>query len=120
MWHRRFGHIGYTGLQKLLDKKMVDRFTVDEHMGKPDCEACTQAKQHVKPFSKASKRTTKPGELTHIDLWGKYAVQSINGKQYYLLFVDNVMWYATVEFLKGKSDAVQEVINHLAHLITQG
>jgi hypothetical protein len=120
MWHRRFGHIGYTGLQKLLDKKMVNGFTVDERMGKPNCEACTQAKQHVEPFPKASKHTRKPGELTHIDLWGKYAVQSINGKQYYLLFVDDVKQYMTVEFLKRKSDAAQEVINYLAHLITQG
>jgi hypothetical protein len=119
-WHRRFGHIGYTGLQKLLDEKMVNGFTVDEHTEKPDCEACTQAKQHVEPFPKVSKHTTKPGELTHIDLWGKYAVKSINGKQYYLLFVDDVMRYATVEFLKEKSDTAQEVINYLAHLITQG
>jgi hypothetical protein len=99
---------------------MVDRFTVDQRTEKPNCEACTQAKQHIKPFPKASKHTTEPGELTHIDLWGKYAVQSINSKQYYLLFVDDAMRYTTVEFLKGKSDAAQEVINYLAHLIMQG
>ena len=28
-WHKRFGHIGYSGLQKLLDLNMVDGFTVD-------------------------------------------------------------------------------------------
>ena len=28
-WHWRFGHVGYTGLQKLLDGKMVEGFTVD-------------------------------------------------------------------------------------------
>jgi hypothetical protein len=119
-WHRRFGHIGYTGLQKLLDEKLVDGFNVDERMPKPDCMACTQAKQHVEPFPKVSKHKTNAGELTHIDLWGKYAVQSINGKNYYLLFVDDVKRYVTVEFLKEKSDVAQEVINYLTHLITQG
>jgi hypothetical protein len=119
-WHQRFGHISYTGLQKLLDNEMVDGFTVDECTAKPNCKTCTQAKQHIEPFPKVSKQSMEPGELTHINLWGKYAVQSINGKQYYLLFVDNAKRYATVEFLKGKSDAAQEVINYLAHLITQG
>jgi hypothetical protein len=28
-WHKRFGHISYSGLQKLLDEKLVDGFTVD-------------------------------------------------------------------------------------------
>jgi hypothetical protein len=31
----------------------------------------------------------KPGNLTHIDVWDKYNVVSINKFQYYLLFVDN-------------------------------
>jgi hypothetical protein len=77
-WHRRFGHMGYSGLQKLLNGNMVEGFDVDINSPKPDCIACTEAKQHIKPFPKAIKRSTKPGELTHIDLWGKYAVNSIN------------------------------------------
>ena len=38
-WHWHFGHVGYTGLQKLLDSKMVDKFIVDEDSPKPDCIA---------------------------------------------------------------------------------
>jgi hypothetical protein len=30
MWHQSFGHVGYPGLQKLLDKNLVDGFNVDE------------------------------------------------------------------------------------------
>ena len=48
-WHRRFGHISYNGLQKLYD---VNRFNVDTRTPKPDCIACTEAKQHVEPFNK--------------------------------------------------------------------
>jgi GAG-pre-integrase domain len=43
-WHCPFGHIGYSGPQNLLDKKLVDGFNVDEHTLKPDCVACTEAK----------------------------------------------------------------------------
>ena len=55
MWHLRYGHIGYSGLQKLVDKKLVDSLEVDETSPKPDCEACTEAKMHVSTFPKQAK-----------------------------------------------------------------
>ena len=115
-WHQHFGHVGYTGLQKLLDGKMVEGFTVDEDSPKPDCIVCTEAKQHVQPFPKSSIRKTEAGELTHIDLWGRYSIRLINGHQYYLLLVDDAKRFATVKCIKQKSDAAQNVINYLAHL----
>ena len=83
-WHQQFGHIGYSELQKLVDLKMVDDLSVDIESAKPDCEVCVQAKQSVKPFEGILDRKSKPGELTHIDLWGKYDIASINGHQYYI------------------------------------
>ena len=99
---------------------MVDGFIVDKNSPKPDCIACTKAKQHIKPFSRLSIRNTKLSELGHIDLWGKYLIRSINGHQYYLLLVDDAKIFATIKCIKKKSDAAQAVINHLAHLKTQG
>ncbi|KAF9460598.1 hypothetical protein BDZ94DRAFT_1141706, partial [Collybia nuda] len=87
--HKRFGHISYSGLQRLLDKNLVEGFSVDTRTEKPDCIACTEAKQTVEPFGKATNRKTEPGELTHMDLWGKYSIASINGNQYYIVFVDD-------------------------------
>ena len=119
-WHKHYGHVGYSGLQKILDGNMVEGFTVDDQTDKPDCVACTEAKQHVESFPKTTNRQTEPGELTHIDLWGKYAVKSIHGNQYYLLFVDDAKRYITANCLKEKSDAAQGVIDYLTHLTTQG
>jgi len=59
---------------------------------------------------------TKAGELTHIDVWGKYSVSSINGFQYYLLMVDDASQYVTIEFLKSKDPAAQKVKNYFTHL----
>ena len=87
-WHWNFGDVGYTGLQKLFNEKLVDGFNVDQQSPKPDCVTCTEVKQHIELFPKFSKRYTQPGELTRIDLWGKYVIKSINSNQYYLLFVD--------------------------------
>ena len=119
-WHRHFGHVGYTRLQKLLDGKMVDRFIVDEDSLNPDCIVCTEAKQHVELFPKSSIRKTKAGELTHIDLWGKYLIRLINSHQYYLLLVGDAQRFATIRCVKQKMDAAQAAINYLAHLKTQG
>ena len=88
-WHKHYGHISYSGLQKLLDKYMVEGFTVDKTSPKPDCEACIQAKQTIEPFNKTKNQITKPGNITHINLWGKYDIASIHGNQYYILFVDD-------------------------------
>ena len=119
-WHRRFGHVGYSGLEKLLKYDMVNGFNVDESSPKPDCIACTEAKQHVQPFPKTTDRKTEKGDLTHIDVWGKYGVRSINGNQYYLLLVDDHTRFTSVDCMKEKSDAVQGVKNYLTRLITQG
>jgi Integrase core domain len=97
----------------------VDRFNIDIQSPKPDCMACTEAKQHIKPFPKMSKWSTKPGELTHIDLWGKCMIKSIKGNQYYLLFVDDTKRFITIQCLKEKLDSTQSVINYLTHLIVQ-
>ena len=115
-WHKRYGHIGYSGLQKLLDNKMVEGLEVDTSTPKPDCVACTEAKQNVEPFPKLTNRNTQTGDLTHIDLWGKYAIRSINGNQYYIVLVDDAQQYITVEFLKEKNQASQAVINYLTYL----
>ena len=65
-------NVGYTGLQQMLNKSLVDGFNVDKMTSKPDCRACIESKKSEEPFQKQSKRKTVPGELTHIDLWGKY------------------------------------------------
>ena len=51
VWHKRYGHIGYSGLQRLLDLNLVDGFTVNAKIPKPDCIACTEAKQTEEPFN---------------------------------------------------------------------
>ena len=63
---------------------------VDVNTPMPDCTSCIEAKQSVKPYAKQSETVhTNKGEITYMDLWGKYDVMSINGHQYYLVLVDN-------------------------------
>jgi hypothetical protein len=78
IWHCRFGHISYSGLCKLFDKKLVTGFNVNHDTPFSDCAACIEAKQSVIPFNKGTEHESEPGELMHVDVWGKYSVTSIN------------------------------------------
>ena len=44
IWHKCLGRIGFSTLQNMLDKNLVNSFHVDEHTMKSDCRACTEAK----------------------------------------------------------------------------
>ena len=118
-WHKQFSHTSYGRLQHMLDKNLVEGFSVDTRTQKPDCVTCTESKQTVEPFGKKSERQTEPGELTHIDLWGKYSIASINGNYYYILFVDDSERFSTTEFLKQKSEAPKKVKEYLTYLKAQ-
>jgi hypothetical protein len=115
-WHRRFGHVGYSGIKKLLDNQLVDGLEIDMNSPKPDCIACTEAKLSEAPYGPASEQQMKPGELTHMDLWGKYDISSIHSNQYYLLMVDNAVCYITIKFLKTKDQAAQRIMDYMTYL----
>jgi len=91
IWHKHFGHVGYSGLQKLFEKYLVDGLHVNLNTDKPDCIACTEAKLSKSPYGLIIKKFTKPGELTHVDLWGPYDIQSIHGNSHFLLMIDDAL-----------------------------
>jgi hypothetical protein len=97
---------------------MVEGFNADVTTLKPYCEACITTKQHTEPYPKSLTQRTMAGDLTHIDLLEKYTIKYINGNQYYLLFVDDVTRYITIQFLREKSDMVQKVSSYLAYMDT--
>ena len=116
IWHRCFGHVAYGGLKTLHDHQLVEGMEIDVHSPKPDCVACTEAKHSETPYRPSLPRQTKPGELTHMDLWGKYQIASIHNNYYYLLMVDDATRHITIEFLKTKDQAAQKIVNYIATL----
>jgi len=111
-----FGHVGYLGLQKLFDKHLVDGLHVDLNTDKPDCIACTEVKLSKSPYGPTIKKFTEPGEITHVDLWGPYDVQSIYRNSYFLLMIDDASRFIAVNFLKAKSQAVQKIKDQITYL----
>jgi transposase InsO family protein len=95
---------------------MVSGLQVDPRTPKSDCVPYTEAKHAHHPFPSIAAHTTTVGHLTHIDIWGKYAIHSINSNQYYIVFIDDYSHYVTVQFLKSKDQAAQLVHKYITHL----
>ena len=56
-------------------------------------------------------QTSRPLELLHIDLMGLARVQSLGGKKYILVFVDDFTRYIWVVLLKDKVKAPKKMIH---------
>src|SRR5258708_12975359 len=108
--------MGYTGLKVINDQNLIEGFYVDTSSNINDCTACIQAKSSVQPFKGHHTPCAEKGEITHIDLWGKYDVTSIKGNQYYLLLIDDATRYVTLKFLKPKSNPPHHIQPYISHL----
>ena len=59
----------------------------------------------------ASVQTSRPLELLHIDLMGPARVQSLGGKKYILVVVDDFTRYTWIVLLKDKGEAPEKMIH---------
>jgi hypothetical protein len=100
---------------------LVEGLKVNSRSDKPDCCACIEAKQSVKPYPSHSAHTTQHvGELMHLDVWGKFLVQSIDKNQYFIGLIDNHTRYITIEGLSLKHDAACKVKDYILSLKAHG
>ncbi|KAJ9535340.1 hypothetical protein OSB04_un001549 [Centaurea solstitialis] len=111
LWHKRLSHLNFKTLNQLCINNLV--------IGLPDfrytkvslCSACEKGKQTRASFkSKQISSISSPLQLLHMDLFGPVNVQSIAGKKYTLVIVDEFSRYTWVFFLRSKSDAPEEII----------
>ncbi|KAJ9557399.1 hypothetical protein OSB04_012013 [Centaurea solstitialis] len=111
LWHKRLSHLNFKTLNQLCINNLV--------IGLPDfrytkvslCSACEKGKQPRASFkSKQISSISSPLQLLHMDLFGPVNVQSIAGKKYTLVIVDEYSRYTWVFFLRSKSDAPEEII----------
>ncbi|KAE8684274.1 hypothetical protein F3Y22_tig00111146pilonHSYRG00032 [Hibiscus syriacus] len=82
LWHLRFGHLNFGGLELLSKKEMVKGLP---HINHPDqlCEGCLVGKQFRKSFPKESEtRAKKPLELIYTDVCGPIKPSSLEVRSF--------------------------------------
>nr|GFC25783.1 putative ribonuclease H-like domain-containing protein [Tanacetum cinerariifolium] len=104
LWHQRLSHLNFATINNLVKNNLVLY------------SACEQGKIHQKHHkSKTAFASNKPLYLLHMDLCGlePMRVQSINGKQYVLVVVDDYSQYTWVFFLHSKDEASEVIISFI-------
>lgn len=110
LWHRRYGHIGNTGLVKLIRNDMVEGIDASVHSinDLEVCEPCMMGKQTKLSFEECLRsRSKRPLELVHTDVCGPFKPESWDGKKIFVTFIDDYTHFTAVYVLKAKSDVVE-------------
>ena len=74
---------------------------------------------HKLSFPSSRFVATAPFELVHTDLWGLAPLTSINGFQYYVIFVDHYTRFTWLYLLHNKSEVYSKVVQFHAMIQTQ-
>ncbi|GJT07016.1 putative ribonuclease H-like domain-containing protein [Tanacetum coccineum] len=117
LWHRRLNHLNFGTINDLARKDLVRglprlKFEKD-HL----CSACQLGKS--KKFSHRPKSENTNMEVLHtlhMDLCGPMRVQSIKGKKYILVIMDDYSRFTWVKFLRSKDETPEFVTTFLKQI----
>nr|GFB02645.1 retrovirus-related Pol polyprotein from transposon TNT 1-94 [Tanacetum cinerariifolium] len=114
LWHQRLSHLNFATINNLVKNNLVQGLPKMKFKKDHLCSTCEQGKIHRKHHkSKPAFASNKPLYLFHMDLCGPMRVQSINGKRYVLVVVDDYSWYTWVLFLYSKDEASEVIISFI-------
>lgn len=117
LWHRRYGHLNENHLKKLSSQDMVIGLPSFGNELKTICEGCLQGKQTRLPFRNCvDKRTTRPLERIHTDVWGPVTPCSWDGKRYYVSFIDDYTHFTIVYLMKEKLEVFEKFRDYEARV----
>ncbi|GJT65451.1 retrovirus-related pol polyprotein from transposon TNT 1-94 [Tanacetum coccineum] len=117
LWHRRLNHLNFGTINDLARKDLVRglprlKFEKD-HL----CSACQLGKSKKHTHTPKTKNTNLEVLNTlHMDLCGPMRVQTINGKKYILVIVDDYSRFTWVKFLRSKDETPEVVIKFLKQI----
>nr|GEZ11424.1 hypothetical protein [Tanacetum cinerariifolium] len=90
LWHQCLSHFNFTTINNLVKNNLVQGLPKMKFEKDHLCSACEQGKIHQKHHkSKMAFASNKPLYLLYMDLCGPMCVESINGKRYVLVVVDD-------------------------------
>nr|GEY38188.1 putative ribonuclease H-like domain-containing protein [Tanacetum cinerariifolium] len=90
LWHQRLSHLNFATINNLVKNNLVQDLSKMKFEKDYLCSTCEQRKIHQKHHkSKTAFASNKPLYLLHMDLYGLMHVESINGKRYVLVVVDD-------------------------------
>nr|GFA09740.1 hypothetical protein [Tanacetum cinerariifolium]GFA09752.1 hypothetical protein [Tanacetum cinerariifolium] len=113
LWHRRLNHLNFGTINDLARKDLVRglprlKFEKD-HL----CSTCQHGNTHK---LKAKNTNLEVLNTLHMDLCGPMRMQTINGKKYILVIVDDYSRFTWVKFLRSKDETPDVVIKFITQI----
>ncbi|GJS60942.1 retrovirus-related pol polyprotein from transposon TNT 1-94 [Tanacetum coccineum] len=120
LWHCRLSYLNFDTINLLSKNNIVNGLPklkfIKDHM----CSSCELGKAKRKSFhTKTTPSSKRRLQLLHMDLCGPMQVESINGKKYVLVIVDDYSRYTWTHFLRSK-DETPGVLIDLLTLVLRG
>nr|GEW32323.1 hypothetical protein [Tanacetum cinerariifolium] len=120
LWHRRLSHLNFDAINLLSKNDIVIGLPklkfVKDHL----CSSCELGKAKRKSFqTKTTPSSKRRLHLLHKDLCGPMRVESINGKKYVLVIVDDYSRYTWTNFFRSKDETPKVLIDFL-RLVQRG
>lgn len=102
-WHKRFGHLGFSSLEKLIKNNLVAGMDENLKVNKVEfCEPCISGKMTRLPFGSRTK-STRLLEIIHSDVCGPISPESFDGNKYFVTFIDDFSNFTVVYLIKHKN-----------------
>ena len=116
LWHQRMGHASYKHLLIVSKHESVLGIPKLNRVNNVVCGPCQLGKQaKAKNIGTQTSATSRPLELLHLDLMGPTRIESVRGKIYIMVVVDDFTRYTWVILLRSKSDD----LGHIEALCTR-
>nr|GEZ36669.1 retrovirus-related Pol polyprotein from transposon TNT 1-94 [Tanacetum cinerariifolium] len=110
LWHRRLSHLNFGAINHLARQGLPKLKFENDHL----CSACAMGKSKKKSHKPKSEETNQEKlYLMHLDLCGPMRVESLNGKKYILIIVDDYSRFTWVKCLRSKDEAPDFIIKFL-------
>nr|GEU61120.1 retrovirus-related Pol polyprotein from transposon TNT 1-94 [Tanacetum cinerariifolium] len=117
LWHRRLNYLNFGTINDLERKDLVRGLPRLEFKKDYLCSTC-QLRKSKKHTHKPKTKNTNLEVLNtlHMDLCGPMQVQTINGKKYILVIIDDYSRFTWVKFLRSKDETPELVIKFLQQI----
>nr|GEY74748.1 retrovirus-related Pol polyprotein from transposon TNT 1-94 [Tanacetum cinerariifolium] len=114
LWHRRLSHLNFGAINHLARQGLIRGLLKLKFEKGHLCSACAMGKSTRKTHKPKSKDTNQEKlYLLHMDLYGPTRVESVNGKKYILVIVDDYSRFTWVKFLRSKDETPDFIIKFL-------
>ncbi|GJT61789.1 retrovirus-related pol polyprotein from transposon TNT 1-94 [Tanacetum coccineum] len=117
LWHRRLSHLNFDYINELAKQGLVRGLTNLKYQKDHLCSASSLGKNKKHTYKpKSDDSIQEKLYLLHMDMYGPIRIESISGKKYILVIVDDYSRFTWVKFLRSKDETPKIVIKLLKYI----